>query len=131
EHIPLNGTYVLELNSACEVHIGNYRLQNYQETSTKFKNIELPHLQQEDLVLGNHSAPISSPTLQLDAINLRDLDDVKTALNLQHRALDAISPPDFDSSTTGIWIIVLYAVVVLALLYIGSRVALHRYRRRT
>lgn len=129
ENIPLQGTYVLELNSRCTVKIGETDLKTYQDFNTVYRNIELPNLD----LMNNEimDSNISFNVLKLDAINLDDIKYVNHALDIEKEYVHNISKDYTNPFHVNAWIIIIYVILIILFLYFLYRIVSNKYKTRS
>lgn len=115
ENIPLQGTYVLELNILCELRLDDIIIQNNRNPKGIFKNIILPKID------FNHPAYKGVKTIKpvkLDSIELSEISAVKVALEQEKQKLDFIPTTSISFSRIDGWTILVYVLVFLFLTFV-------------
>lgn len=127
ENKQIYGTFIIEVDSKCEVQIGNIQIKSYQNIQNEFKNIELPKLKFNDSPYVKDSLTDFQP-LKINSVNLDELKNVKNALDIQKQKLDSISNEDIYGPYTSFnfWSILIYflitAIIVFAVFYFKRRI---------
>lgn len=116
DNIPLQGTNLLEITPDCDLIVEDIRLQNHQNPKQVFKNIALPHL---EIQPGNlKSSAANKQLVHLDTIDLNELNQVNSALNLQQQRINSISDFPVLHHNISYWTIILYIILSIAIIYI-------------
>lgn len=109
ENIPLKGSYLLEINSNCEVRIKDNQIRNFKNNNFYFKNIILPKIDFEHEVYKNS---MNLKPLQLNGINLNEISAVKSALEVEKQKLDFTNQSIRFDHING-WTIILYIILII------------------
>lgn len=121
DNIPLHGTYILEMNSECEVQIDSFKLKNYRNVKSKFKLIELPQIKINKIsVSESDSKSVKVNKLKLDQINLSELHSIQNALNEEKKDIDSIEEPSIEA-TPSYYTLVLYVFIIIVLILIVTK----------
>lgn len=115
ENIPLKGSYLLELNPACEIRIKDILIRNFESAKRKFKNIVLPKI--------NFAHPVYKTItdfkpLKLDNINLNEISAVKSALEINKQNINSIKDETINFDNINGWTILIYILILLILLFV-------------
>lgn len=121
ENIPLNGSYVLQLNNQCEVHVQDITIKTVQKSKINFKNIELPNIKFSDENFIGKTKMNFKP-LQIESVNLDEIKNVQNLLNNQKLKLNEISNTPIHFHKVSFYTILLYIVVALIIMF-----ALYKY----
>lgn len=108
EHLPLKGTRLVEINSECELQVDNFQLRT-QSTNPNFEEIQIPNLKFD---YNFNFTPMNFKPLDLDSINLENLNNIQSKLNLQNSKLDKISEEPIYYKKLSLWTIFLYITLV-------------------
>lgn len=118
DNLPLNGSYVIELNNQCEVQVQDVIIKTFQNLKPKFKHIKLPSIQTPKNFTKN--SDFYSKPLEIETINLDDIKKVYSVLNDQKIKMDTIDEPPIHFHKTSFYTILLYillTVIIICMLY--------------
>lgn len=115
ENIPLNGSYLIELNSDCEVTIEDNYIRIYKSVSNKnkFKNINLPKIILNNIKINYQS---KFKPLKLKPIDLNGIKHIYKNLNEQSKILDKINKAPIYYNRTSIYTILLYILIIIVVI---------------
>lgn len=115
DNIPLNGSYVIELTSQCEVQIKDVIIKTFQNLKPNFKHIKLPNVQVfKDLTRDSN---FDLKPLEIETINLDDIKRVYSALDDQKINMDISNESPIHFHKTSFYTILLYVSLIIAILY--------------
>lgn len=116
DNIPLNGTYLIELNNNCEIKIKDVLLKTYQSLQPHFKNIELPKVH-----FNINTVPktkLNFKTLQLENINANNgLKTIFNAIENQKEKLDNLSDTPVHFQNISFYTIIIYLIMIFVAIY--------------
>lgn len=126
EKIPIQGSFLIELNSQCELKIDNIIIKNFENSKKKFKNIALPRI--------NFDHPVYKTTknfepIKLDNINLNELSAVKSALEIQKQKVDSIEINPIHFNNISGWTILIYILIILTIIFFVIKFYSHKCRQ--
>lgn len=116
DNIPLNGSYVLELNNQCVVRIEDNVIKTLQNVKPNFKQIKLPKIQFSKSFPKNDSYNIKP--LQLETINLDEIKSVHSVLNEQQNKLNNITEVPVHFHRISFYTILLYIILTIISFYV-------------
>lgn len=130
DNIPLQGTYILELNPGCTIQIQNFLIHSYHDSRTKFHNIELPKLTFDVNINPN---TIDFQPFQLNSINLEELKNIQNTIALHQQSLQEMSKePVIHYQKISLWTIFLYiGIFCLFSLSLYRKIQAQRKRKTT
>lgn len=111
DHVPLHGTYMVNLIQGCQIKIQNTILSIYETSTVKVKVLSLPQLISNIPPIKS----INSQPIILDAIQLDDLKSINTALAVQRNQIDNIDQSPIKFKTLSFWTILLYIGFIVLL----------------
>lgn len=119
DKFPLQGTYLIELPSQCSIIIENLKLKTYKNPTIEFNPIRIPELNIEVKSEEDDRNHIELKPLQLDSINLDEINNLKSALEIQKIQIKSLPKNIFiPQSTSYISILILIIIVILITLFI-------------
>lgn len=113
DNIPLNGTYLIELNNDCEIKIKDTTIKTYQNYKPNFKNIELPKLSLPEN--GDKNNFMHFNPLKIENINLDELKNILPIINKQNQKLNEINNVNIPTNIN-IHNIVIYCCILLIII---------------
>lgn len=116
DNVLLNGTYVIEISSECEVLVKDTLLKTYQNVKPKFKKIALPELY-FDFKLKTTNDVYNPKKLEIASINLDETKNIINALNDQKQELNRIEEVPIHFNKISFWTIMIYILIAFAALY--------------
>ena len=115
ERLSLIGTYVVELsNSDCEITLKDILLKTFQPRQLKFKTVQLPKFTDS---IANSDQLIFNQTLKLETLNLDNLNNVHSALELQKSKLDNITEFPIYIHRISLYTILIYVIIIFTCMY--------------
>lgn len=124
ENIPLLGSYIIELNSDCEIKINDVMIKNLGDTKFNYKNIQLPKL---NFTKMSEKSINKLKPLNLDSIDLNNIHPIR---NIIENDLESIKPFIFETSIN-IWVIIMYVLFIFVLIYILYKCQIfNKFKRR-
>lgn len=121
ENILLKGTYVVQIDSNCEIIIGHLKINNYKNTKSKIKVIELPNLE-----MNFKSGNTKTSVIKLDSIDFGNLNNIQSALSDQHVKLNEISSDKIYTDKIGIWTLIIYIVIFIIICICFSKYVIEK-----
>lgn len=118
DNIPLNGTYLLELNNQCEVQINGVSIKTLQNSKRNFKKIELPKIDfSEDT--REKDSDFNFKPLEIEHVNLDEIKNIQSALDIQNQKLNEINePPILGINVHNVILYILIVLIIAFVLYV-------------
>lgn len=113
-NIPLNGTYLIEINNECEVKIKDTILKTFQTSKTNFVNINLPNL--PTTINQNNKDILNYTKIKLDTINLDETKNLISMIDNENIKLQKIEDQPIYYNKTSIYTVLLYTLIILIVL---------------
>lgn len=110
DHIPVKGTFVLEIYPRCEVQVNGLTLKTPEIYKSEFVNLELPKL------YFNVTPSKIIDHINLKTVNLHELSNIQSALREQHELIQKINDYPIYIRKTSVWTILLYGLLAIMLL---------------
>ena len=120
--VPLNGTYLLEVNNQCEVKIKNFVLKTFKNFKDNFEPIVLPNIQ--FLPSSKIEREFEFKDFKLNPIKVKEIDQLHIKLEQQKESLEKLDNPVYFKQTS-VYTIFLYFIVITIILCAGYQ----KYRR--
>lgn len=114
-------TYVVQIDSNCEIIIGHLKINNYKNTKSKIKVIELPNLE-----MNFKSGNTKTSVIKLDSIDFGNLNNIQSALSDQHVKLNEISSDKIYTDKIGIWTLIIYIVIFIIICICFSKYVIEK-----
>lgn len=114
DNIPLNGSYVIELNNQCEVEIGNNIIKTFKNLQPNFKQIQLPKIK----LIVDLKSDINSELkpLEIKSTNLDEIKTIYSALDDQKSKLKNIDENSVYFHKTSIYTILSYVIIIFTVI---------------
>lgn len=116
ENIPLIGSYLVEVPIDCKIDIQSITLQPSEPNRLPFYELTLPNV---DLprISRDQSMTYQSPSLDLDAVNIREATELRIKLMEQKGELQKFSNNVYVNRVS-FWTIVIYALIACLIVYL-------------
>lgn len=103
DNTPLFGSYLIEASNQCSLQINSFILRTYKANQLTYKDVSLPELDLSDEYHQRSQIVFNPPTLDLNAVNLKQTKEIEA--NLQ------------DQKRTSFWTILLYIIIVIICIF--------------
>lgn len=126
DNVPLNGTYLIELNDQCEVRINDNILKTVRNVDPNSNPFRIPRL---DFAINKISdSDLDLKPLEIDSLNLDEFKNIQTALETQRKNLDKINSAPIRFHSVSAYTILLYAFICLTIFVIICYRCLQKYK---
>ncbi|XP_056630601.1 probable ATP-dependent RNA helicase DHX35 isoform X2 [Diorhabda sublineata] len=126
DNFPIQGTFILELDSECEVNINGIIINHCENYQTEHKLINFPNL-----TFPSEISKFQMEPIQLHSINLDEFKHIQSALDIQKQKISNISSP-IISANFYIWTVFSYFIIIIITLYWTVKfIQVRKTRRRS
>lgn len=115
ETMPLMGTYLAEVPIDCQIKMQSIMLQTFKPNQLQYQELILPQLDFSQM-RKNQSKGYQPPSLDLDAVNIKEVDQIRVKLQEQKKELSEFSSNVYVNRVS-FWTIVLYIGITCLIIY--------------
>lgn len=112
DNTPLFGSYLIEASNQCSLQIKSFILRTYKANPLTYKDISLPELDLSDDYYQKNEIIFNPPTLDLNAVNLKQTKEIEANLQDQKRRINQMTTP-ISIKRTSFWTILLYLIIIV------------------
>lgn len=123
DNIPLYGSYLVESINECSLQVKSFILRTYKPNRLNYNDVSLPMLNLSMSYHQKRDFVFNPPVLDLNTINLKETQEIVTALQDQKKILQEVTNP-VELNRINFWTILLYIIILIIFIYLAYKLLL-------